>query len=289
MRSRIFYYSGRAAGLVLMLVFCGYHLGNSVRPVHRFEGIVGMTKKNGFGCFCHGEDPTLSAHVWIEGPATIHAGEEAIYTLFLERDSTVTGGLDIATQFGILGVEESLYTYWYEDEITHVMPKPANGTDTVSWRFRYRTPALMSALVDTIFSAANSTNQDTMATEDDKWNFGENFLVTVLGPTDVGSSPGNPLPAVASLHQNYPNPFNPSTTIRFDLAEQSLVALDLFDISGRHVATLAEGPYEAGKYEQQLDAGRYELASGMYLCRFSAIPVSTGAATVITRKMVLLR
>jgi uncharacterized lipoprotein YddW (UPF0748 family) len=40
-----------------------------------------------------------------------------------------------------------------------------------------------------------------------------------------------------SLEQNYPNPFNPSTTIRYEIAESGHVRLNVFDLTGRVVAT----------------------------------------------------
>ncbi|NTW42152.1 MAG: T9SS type A sorting domain-containing protein, partial [Cellulomonadaceae bacterium] len=40
------------------------------------------------------------------------------------------------------------------------------------------------------------------------------------------------------LDQNFPNPFNPTTTLRFDLQEQSYVSLAVYDLLGRIVATL---------------------------------------------------
>ena len=270
-----------AAGFVL---FSGYRLNDAT---HRFEGIVGMTKKNGYGCFCHNEDPTLSVQVWIEGPDTVAAGTRALYTLYLQRDSTVTGGFNVATQFGILGVVESLYTYWYEDELTHLTPRPANGTGMVSWQFSYTAPDIPLFLVDTLFSAANSTNQDTMATDEDKWNFGDNFLVTVVGATSV--SPGEPaVPASAVLYQNFPNPFNPSTTIRFDLAADAFVSIDLYDLTGRLVRGLTAGEYGRGNHELRATSQFDGLASGTYLYRMSVHP-HTAPPFTETRKLVLVR
>ena len=46
------------------------------------------------------------------------------------------------------------------------------------------------------------------------------------------------LPSIYTLHQNYPNPFNPTTKINYDLPEDALVKVVVFDVMGRNVKTL---------------------------------------------------
>ncbi len=89
------------------------------------------------------------------------------------------------------------------------------------------------------------------------------------------------LPASISLEQNYPNPFNPRTVISGQWTGNSGVRLDVFDILGRKVATLANGRYPAGKYTFAFDGTNF--ASGVYLYRLTA-----GSYTAI-RKMLLIR
>lgn len=89
------------------------------------------------------------------------------------------------------------------------------------------------------------------------------------------------LPQKIALEQNFPNPFNPSTTIRFQLPESRDVLLQVIDLLGREVATLANGRMVAGSYSVRWDAGG--LASGVYLYRLQA------GAFVATRKLMLVR
>jgi hypothetical protein len=56
---------------------------------------------------------------------------------------------------------------------------------------------------------------------------------------------------------NTPNPFSETTTIRFGLPADGRVEVDVYDVSGRRVARLAEGEYEAGYHKV-----RWQRASG---------------------------
>ena len=58
----------------------------------------------------------------------------------------------------------------------------------------------------------------------------------------------NVTPFEFALHQNYPNPFNPETKIQFDIAEKSHVTINVFNLVGQKVATLANSSMDVGKY-----------------------------------------
>jgi hypothetical protein len=93
-------------------------------------------------------------------------------------------------------------------------------------------------------------------------------------------------PESFGLHQNVPNPFSSSTTIRFNLATQGHVMLEVFDVTGRSVSTLVDGVEHAGAHSAtwsgQDRAGR-DLPAGVYFYRL------TKANRQITHKMLLLR
>jgi hypothetical protein len=86
------------------------------------------------------------------------------------------------------------------------------------------------------------------------------FVVTDLSEVD--------LPAQFKLHGAYPNPFNPAATIRYEISEAVNVQLQVFDLTGRNVATLVNRHQNAGTYNVTFDASN--LASGMYLYRLEA-------------------
>jgi len=109
--------------------------------------------------------------------------------------------------------------------------------------------------------------------------------------TDVESD--QPLPVQFTLDQNYPNPFNPSTTIKYELPNFSIVRLSVYDMLGREVSVLVNERREAGCHEVRFDASG--LSSGVYFYRLQArLHQSTpggGQAEdfVQTRKLLFLR
>ena len=91
---------------------------------------------------------------------------------------------------------------------------------------------------------------------------------------------------------NNPNPFaiNGSTVITFSLQSQSVVNLEVFDISGRRVATLVNSTLPAGINSARFDAAGYPgLPSGIYMYRLNARVVGTGETHVKAEKMLLIR
>jgi hypothetical protein len=70
--------------------------------------------------------------------------------------------------------------------------------------------------------------------------------------------------------QLFPNPFNPATTIRFAVQEPARVKLQIFNLRGELVRTLADGELSRGLHEKRWNgrdnAGR-QAASGLYFYR----------------------
>jgi len=130
-------------------------------------------------------------------------------------------------------------------------------------------------LVDIGFLRADPTIQPSR-------NMGPRSLVTAEDVT----------PVAYMLYQNYPNPFNPTTTIRFDLPQQAVVTLKIYNILGQEVATLFNRQQmDNGTQEVQFDASR--LASGVYFYRMIAEGMNDDGlktSTFVTvKKMLLLK
>lgn len=69
----------------------------------------------------------------------------------------------------------------------------------------------------------------------------------IFGENTTSGVPAVSMPG-ADLRQNFPNPFNPSTRIEFSLRHASPVDVTVFDLAGRHVATLRQGTLDAGDH-----------------------------------------
>jgi len=111
----------------------------------------------------------------------------------------------------------------------------------------------------------------------------DNIVVTGSGATAVGDTP----PArTVTLGQNYPNPFNPVTTIRFSLPRSGDATLNVYDVTGRLVRTLIDGPRQAGIQTEDwngTDNAGQPVASGVYFYRL------TFGNFVQNKKMTLLK
>ena len=92
------------------------------------------------------------------------------------------------------------------------------------------------------------------------------------------------------LYQNYPNPFNPSTTIKYELPQNSSVSILIFDILGRKVTIVANENQPSGEHKLIIDLSSYNLSSGIYFYQLNATPLEKKYSTFsITNKMVYLK
>ncbi len=102
----------------------------------------------------------------------------------------------------------------------------------------------------------------------------------------LGVEDGVGIPKEFALHRNYPNPFNPTTTIRYDLPEQALVSIVIYDMLGRRINTLVNRVEPAGYKAvtwNGTNAFGQPVGTGVYLYQITA-----GNFTQ-TYKMVLMK
>ena len=107
--------------------------------------------------------------------------------------------------------------------------------------------------------------------------------VDMSGPCDgvATGTESEELPTEVELAQNYPNPFNPQTTIDYALPKAGDVSLIVYDMLGREVDVLLDGPQAAGRHTVRFGANH--LPNGTYVYRLVA------ADKTITRTMVLVK
>ena len=93
------------------------------------------------------------------------------------------------------------------------------------------------------------------------------------------------------LLQNYPNPFNPETWIPYQLSEDSLVSVSIYDTTGQLVRTLSLGYQSAGFYNNRSRAAYWDgrntlgerVASGIYFYHLTTPDFQQ------TRRLVILK
>ncbi len=156
----------------------------------------------------------------------------------------------------------------------------ANATEVAGWT-HFSVP----------FSYVSSANPDTCIIQimivgpvtGNDYHVGSYFLLDDLsfgGATGVDGPPASQPTATAFL-ENAPNPFASTTTVAFTLARSSSVTLQVFDMQGRMVATLLEGPMDAGQHQASWDAS--QQPSGLYWCRL------TSGGVTRSRRLVCMR
>ena len=90
-----------------------------------------------------------------------------------------------------------------------------------------------------------------------------------------------PLAASFSLSGAYPNPFNPTTTMELFMPAAGDIKVEVYNLLGQSVATLASGYREKGTYDLTWDAA--DITSGMYFVKAQTNEFTT------TQKLMLVK
>ncbi|MBM3242089.1 hypothetical protein FJZ31_37935 [Candidatus Poribacteria bacterium] len=108
-----------------------------------------------------------------------------------------------------------------------------------------------------------------------------------------------PSPTKTALLQNYPNPFNPETWLPYQLAQDALVTIRIYNAGCKLIRILNLGMKQAGVYTNRESAAYWdgrddfgeETASGVYFYTLQVEhPDEDGAGDFIaTRKMLLIK
>ncbi|HIE30662.1 TPA: hypothetical protein EYP66_25665 [Candidatus Poribacteria bacterium] len=107
------------------------------------------------------------------------------------------------------------------------------------------------------------------------------------------------IPTHTTLFQNYPNPFNPETWLPYQLAQDALVTIHIYNTKGQFIRSLHLGEKQAGKYVTKERAAYWDgrdnfgqkVASGVYFYTMQMVHSNEDATEKYTetRRMVVLK
>ncbi|MCP4582768.1 MAG: T9SS type A sorting domain-containing protein [candidate division Zixibacteria bacterium] len=96
-----------------------------------------------------------------------------------------------------------------------------------------------------------------------------------------GSDYPDDMPENIEVHQNYPNPFNQGTFIEFELDRPAHVVVEVFDILGRKVETVASFQGREGMNTVKWNSDG--KSSGIYFCRVRSASESESRAMLLVK------
>ncbi len=192
-------------------------------------------------------------------------GEDRAYAIVVDNTDNVfvtgeSGGNNSGQDYATVKYNNSGSQQW-----AVIYNGPGNSTD--------RAYAIVVDNTDNVYVTGTSQHSSLLSSED---------YLTIKYADPLAVTPvSNETPAKFNLYQNYPNPFNPVTTIKVDIARESDVSIELYDILGNKIRGLIKKNLHPGSYEISLDAEN--LPSGIYIYRM------TSDAYTESKKMILLK
>ncbi|MFZ1282204.1 MAG: T9SS type A sorting domain-containing protein [Ignavibacteriaceae bacterium] len=194
---------------------------------------------------------------------------------------------------GVLPVELTSFTGSFIGN--NVQLKWATATELNNSGFEIQRSVNGSAFATVGFVQGNGTT-----TEQKQYTFVDNTVTTRTGyayrlkQIDFNGTfeyssvvnVGLTLPTEFVLDQNYPNPFNPSTKISYAVPVKSEVTLEVYNLIGQKMMTLAQGTVDAGTHTEIFNASN--MSSGIYLVKLVAVG-ENGAQFTSSKKMTLLK
>jgi hypothetical protein len=177
-------------------------------------------------------------------------------------------------------------TYWNSLDTNDAIPNPnpytfSNDTLTIDLFFGNTWQHPISFECD---GNVVTTGDTTVTWWSSWWRVG--YDISECEGQELALTNATKYPETFKLSQNYPNPFNPVTSLRYDLPEDGLVNITVYDMMGRVVKTLVNSSQNAGYKSVQWNAtnDRNEpVSAGLYLYTIQAGDFRQ------TKKMVLLK
>jgi hypothetical protein len=139
------------------------------------------------------------------------------------------------------------------------------------------------AMVADYRTNGNETTLIIVAPESDELFIatGKYDIVDMIVANSAGQMDVSIVPSSFELSAAYPNPFNPTTSLNLSVAEAGHVSVQVYNVMGQLVSTLADGHMGASEYTFTWDASA--ISSGVYLI------TATTANHTSTQKVMLLK
>jgi agmatine/peptidylarginine deiminase len=163
---------------------------------------------------------------------------------------------------------------WYVDSMSvSVVPHMVNAGDSVAIRVKMHLPLFQNYA--TLFEI-DSLRVTTAS--------GSFHVIIMVNKDLLASVPGEA--GQALIGNSYPNPFTTETCIPLEIRRRGHVTLEILDVRGTKIKTLASQVFEPGSTTitwDGTDASGNNVPSGVYQYSF------TGENTAMTKKMILIR
>lgn len=215
--------------------------------------------------------------------------KDGVYSGFQQPGSNTVGetfmrGIQMTDSNGMVEFR-TIYPGWYNGRVTHIhfeiylssvlsavsqMAFPEATTaavyQTPLYSARGQNTGVPTNADDGIFSDMNNTQYQMLTITENAATGGYTGTMTV-GINAPKSGVINLEPETGGqfkLQQNSPNPFREETAFHFNLKQASQVNLQVFDLSGKKVASVYDGSLEAGDHAMAWQRGK-QFPAGNYL------------------------
>ena len=139
---------------------------------------------------------------------------------------------------------------------------------------------------DALISEYNTVGNETILVivvpgSEDLFTYTGDFEITEMIVANSSDEVEVGMPVEFNLSAAYPNPFNPTTSMTLSIPEAGHVMVQVYNVMGQVISTLANGTMDASTYTLTWDASG--VSSGLYIVRAEAL------GTVSTQKLMLLK
>jgi len=218
-----------------------------VAAIENEEDFIVWTNTNGDYFLDHNEQPN-STKAWVCNDFNV---APEVYKM----DSDAAGWISAMTNyigavsFGILGPDGTGAGYF------------AYAGETAN---RYKGTEVGGTMFLQNGSAFDGIYTDNYASNDSTKYTGTHFIGhdSAKGTIAKQISVSESAPTAFTVAQNVPNPFNPSTTISFVIPKTEMVTIDVYNIAGQKMATLANARMSVGEHSVTWNASKF--SSGQY-------------------------